>query len=911
MKDTDTTAIRTIAELLSFQAGSRPEAPALIAPEGGTLSYGALEQEVLRLAGALAGATGTPATSTPTRYGIVFPNGIDMAVLLLAMTTHGVAVPFNPTMTFPEFVAQFSATQIDALVLPRDAQEDAVKAAQHLSLPIVWVSADRQIATEEAAHPSLRPALPSQTALILMTSGSTGKPKIVPLSQRNVCCSAFDVARSVDLTPEDKCLVMWEQFHIGGLVDLLLAPLAAGSSLVVAGSFEAQQFFTLQRAHEATWFQGVPTTLAELELHASRQDLTSPLMGLRFLRCVAAALSPAQQEKLEARFHVPIVRTLGMTEAGPLITSTQLPPAADKPGSVGQSAGPDVAILSPEGEALAPGQTGQIAVRGENVFDGYEENDAANDAAFVGDWFLTGDLGYFDEDGFLFLTGRAKELINRGGEKISPNEVDDVLTAHPGVRQAASFALPHTRLGEDIHCAVTRAPDGDIADLRAFLATRLAPHKIPRQIIVLDDLPKTPVGKIDRQRLAALAAESNNDKPQDARGPETPLEKLIAEIWMRELSLESLNVDDEFASLDGDSLSAVRIMVALETALDASMPDDVVENFTTVREIAERLAEHGLEPQGAQDNAGADQITQAVLSEQIVFSGDFEDARKLISEVKGRSDLKLKLDFIVTHLAPAEVLPHVERLEALDLDETHKSLGFLERFRMKSEFTERLKNTRKYLDLSPNISRWQRKELLPSALFYGDPTIPAETKTLIVGFTGNRMRLSMPTYRFLAGMDVERSDLLTFLDHSQRLFFHGVPGIGDDLSAIADFVTGFVRDHGYQRVIGVGVSGGSLAILHVGFGANFDAAVSVDPASLTKHPEWHPEFARLGATHDPDKLRIKIIYGRRRRHKHHADMVGELIPHAERIRYPHAGKNILPEAQDRGEFVSLWKTWTS
>ena len=193
---------------------------------------------------------------------------------------------------------------------------------------------------------------------------------------------------------------------------------------------------------------------------------------------------------------VSTVTTLGMTEAAPLITTTALVTKDEKPGSVGRSAGPEVTILSDAGGALPVATTGQVAIRGENVFAGYEGDPEANAAAFVEGWFLTGDLGYLDDEGDLFLTGRAKEMVNRGGEKISPNEVDDALMAHPAVREAASFAVPHGTLGEDIACAIATA-DGETPDLdalRRFLATRLAKHKIPARIDVLPELPRNPVG---------------------------------------------------------------------------------------------------------------------------------------------------------------------------------------------------------------------------------------------------------------------------------------------------------------------------------------------------------------------------------------------------------------------------------
>jgi len=454
-----TDELRTITDVLDAQADAQPNAPALIGTNGEVLSYRELRNETQALASTLC-AHG-PQTNG-LRVGVVMPNGLDISVVLLAAARHGIAVPFNPAQTAVEFEAQFTATAVHCVLVPANAQSPARDAAAALSIPVIELSAGRRLDATLPPAQTPRPANSEDIALILMTSGSTGTPKIVPLTHRNLCRSALDVARSLSLTPQDRCLVMWEQFHIGGLVDLLLAPLTAGSSIVAAGSFDAEKFFDLQAEHSATWFQGVPTSLAALLHVAQQRGVTAPLPHLRFLRSVAAALSPAVLEKLRQQFQVPVVRTLGMTEAAPLITTTSLSGADDKPGSVGKSAGPDVQILSEAGVVLASGQTGQVAIKGENVFAGYEGDTAANQAAFLDGWFLTGDLGYLDNDGDLFLTGRAKEMINRGGEKISPNEVDDALGAYSAVREAASFAVPHGTLGEDIACAIA------VADAQTF-----------------------------------------------------------------------------------------------------------------------------------------------------------------------------------------------------------------------------------------------------------------------------------------------------------------------------------------------------------------------------------------------------------------------------------------------------------
>lgn len=902
-----TEQLRTIPDILIAQADAHPTAPALIATDGTVLSYAELNNETQALSLALS-AHG-PKTGR-MRLGVVMPNGLDISVVLLAAARQGIAVPFNPAQTAVEFEAQFTATAVDCVLVPAGAQPAALDAASALSIPVITLSAARSVEAVSPVAQNPEAVHADETALILMTSGSTGTPKIVPLSHRNLCRSALDVAGSLALTRSDKCLVMWEQFHIGGLVDLLLAPLAAGSSIVAAGSFDANRFFELQASHKATWFQGVPTSLMALLHLAEQRDIATPLPHLRFLRSVAAALPTAALQNLRHKFQVPVVRTLGMTEAAPLITTTSLTGTDDKPGSVGKSAGPDVQILSESGAVLATGETGQVAIKGENVFAGYEGDVTANEAAFLDGWFLTGDLGYLDGDGDLFLTGRAKEMINRGGEKISPNEVDDALSAYPDVQMAASFALSHGTLGEDIACAIAVAdPQAfNVVDLRHFLATRLAKHKIPARIDVLPDLPRNPVGKIDKQALAARSATSQPRRIDDT--PLTPLQELVSDIWKRELSLVQVGLDDDFASVDGDSLSAVRILVELETVFGETIPNEIVENFATVRGIAAGLETHGLDIAKAGVGIKSEATTnQSALSEQYIFSGDMDEARTLIEQTSGRADLRLKLDYIVAHLDPASVAQILASLQNVSAGKTHDQTGMIERLGMRMELGSQLASFRRFLPEATADQTWQREILAPGALLYTDRSHPATGKSLIVGFSGNRMRLLMPTFRFLNEFNPKTCDVLLMIDHTRNLFFNGLSSFGDNPAAVAAKLEQFAAQQGYKRLIGIGTSGGSLAALHIGISAGFDVVASVAPASIARHSEWAPLFDEITARHDPDTMPIRIVYGKRASQRANADEIAYYLPFAEQIRYPYASKRIFSEAQDRGDLKTLLVKW--
>ncbi len=578
----------SIPGLLRNQASLRPEAPALETADGRVVTYAALLDRVARVASSLAAALPHVEGRRP-RIGMVLPNGLDMAATLLGVTAAGAALPFNPACTFAEFDAYFRETGIDALLVGADEQGPAATVAASLGLPLLRLDAGGGIAGVSPAAAAFAPPAPDDVALVLLTSGSTGRAKRVPLTHRNVCASAADVSRSMDLAPGDRCLSMWEQYHVGGLVDLLLAPLASGGTVICTSGFDAAGFFRLLPVVRPTWFQVVPTTLHELVVYAGRNGIRPQPHTLRLLRSVAAALPARVMQEAEALFGVPVIQTFGMTEAGPLITSTRLPPAVRKPGSVGGSCGPEVRIVGPAGETLGAGEAGEVGVRGPNVFAGYENDAATNEAQFRSGWFHTGDIGYLDADGDLFLTGRIKQLINRGGEKVNPQEVDDALLAHPAVAEAASFPVPHPTLGEDVAAAVVLRASGaaSAGDIRQFLNGRLAAFKIPHAVRIVEQLPRNSVGKIDRIALSKAWQAG----PVGTSDPVDDVEERLSRIWAAELNREAVPPEADFFEVGGDSLAAVRVFLAVEAAFGRPLPESAMADITTVREMAKLLRE--------------------------------------------------------------------------------------------------------------------------------------------------------------------------------------------------------------------------------------------------------------------------------------------------------------------------------
>ena len=489
----------TVAALLApHDAG-----PALITVSDESIDHTALHDRVELLAEGLRRAGLTPGD----RIAIVLPNGPEMALVLLAAMSVGCAAPLNPKYRQDEF--RFYLDDLRAAAVVTDGQTPAALAAAPKATLVIAVHGDGlsiDLAGRAGSADGSVAARPTadDEALVLHTSGTTSRPKIVPLRQRNLARSARNIAASLHLTAADRSLTVMPLFHIHGIMAGLLAPLSAGGSVVCPPGFDAFKFHRWLDDLRPTYYTAVPT-MHQMVLARSPQPRPT---SLRFVRSSSAALPRPVFDGLSDLFGVPVVECYGMTEASHQMTCNPLPPGVVKPGSVGVATGIEVAILDPESNQLPPGERGEVAIRGATVVDGYENNDAANEAAFTAGWFRTGDEGMLDDEGYLFLTGRLKEQINRGGEKISPLEIDEVLLRHPAIAEAVTFAIPHDTLGEEIGAAVVLADGHDATEreLRTYLRGRLAAFKVPKQIVFVAEIPKGATGKIQRIGLAERLA---------------------------------------------------------------------------------------------------------------------------------------------------------------------------------------------------------------------------------------------------------------------------------------------------------------------------------------------------------------------------------------------------------------------
>jgi acyl-CoA synthetase (AMP-forming)/AMP-acid ligase II len=490
-------------------AAGQEDAPAILAPEQRPLTHGALRSLMRRTGEALA----EHGIGRGDRVAMVLPNGPHMATAFLAVSAFATTAPLNPAYREDELDFYLKDINAKAILVSAEDNGPAVAVAHRLGITVLRVSADETApaGTFTIEGPTVgapiapRIAQDEDTALLLHTSGTTSRPKLVPLSHANVSASAKNIGAILALTAHDRCLNIMPLFHIHGLIAAVRASLAAGGSVYCTPGFNALRFFTWLGEAGATWYTAVPTMHQAILSRAQRNAATIVAHRLRLIRSSSSSLPPQVMAELEGAFSCPVVESYGMTEASHQMTSNPLPPRVRKPGSVGVAAGPEVAIMAEDGRMMPADEVGEIVIRGGNVTRGYEANPEANAKAFAFGWFHTGDQGTLDGEGYVRVTGRLKEIINRGGEKISPREVDEVIMDHPAVAQAITFAMPHAMLGEEVAAAVVLR-EGQAAserDIRDFVAARLADFKVPRKVIILDEIPKGATGKLQRIGLAA------------------------------------------------------------------------------------------------------------------------------------------------------------------------------------------------------------------------------------------------------------------------------------------------------------------------------------------------------------------------------------------------------------------------
>lgn len=587
-----------IADVLRAQAEARPDAPAILAPDEAALSYAQLMQWIERAAIELR-AAGVRPTS---RVAVMTRPGPENALTTLAVMCSAGCLPLSPETGADDLAISLREAGVDFILTDEstDRPEDRPEIPHGFRVLVVHRPREGRLGDlritplDRVVLPTLAAPLFNQSdaiALLLHTSGTTARPKRVPLSQRNVLFSARANARCFEIGPGDRCLNVLPLLHIGGLVHGLLSTLVSGGSVVCPRGFDAGRFFELVAAFNPTWYTGTPTIHLALLHFLDDYRRLAPGHCFRFLRSASAPMPLSLIERLEEAYGAPLIEGYGMTEAG-RITCNPLPPGQRKPGSVGRAVALDVRVVNQEGFDLPVGQLGEVVVRGPSVTSGYLDDLEANTAAFRGGWFHTGDLGHFDADGYLFLSGRIKELVNRGGKKIAPREIEAALLGLPSVREAAAFGVPHASLGEDLMAAVVVAPgatvDGEV--LRRELLTRLTRHKVPSAIVVVERLPRGHTGKVQRSDLQEALA-SSLSRPSDLF--ETAEEATIARVFGEVLEIGGVRRDDNFFLLGGDSLSAARVVARLERELGfepALLGVHLIFEFPTVATLAAELA---------------------------------------------------------------------------------------------------------------------------------------------------------------------------------------------------------------------------------------------------------------------------------------------------------------------------------
>ena len=606
----------SISELLAANARQWPGAVAVAAPGRPAATY----RDLVSNAGAIAATLSAMGVRRADRVAVVLPNGPEMATAFLGVSMAAICAPLNPAYRESEFDFFLADLGARALIVPPNGAAEARAAAGARGISILEAApasggdapAGGLRLTGELGAPAAAadPERPEDVALILYTSGMTSRPKAVPLTHRAIATSAHNIASALRLDAGDRALNVMPLFHAHGLIIAVLSSLTAGGSVVCAPGFSADEFFAWIQEYRPTWYTAAPTIHhAVVEVAGAHREILRRT-PLRFIRSSAAFLPPTVKAGLEREFRCPVIEAYGMTECTQ-ITSSPLEDGLRRAGTVGVPAGPEVAIRDESGNRLPPGQAGEVVVRGPAVMRGYEGSPTSAQALADG-WFPTGDLGLLSSDGYLSLTGRLKDIINRGGEKLSPSEVDEVLMDHPAVSQAVAFGVPHPTLGEDIVAAVVlRAPGAATEkELREFTASRLTGSKVPREILIVADIPKGPTGKL---RRAGLAEALGIASPAGARGSGSPhaaaeqesVGRRVAEIWSELLGVEKIEADGNFFRLGGDSILASRLVARVRKEFRVELPLRVLFETPTLADVTAVIERGRREPRPAGPLPGA------------------------------------------------------------------------------------------------------------------------------------------------------------------------------------------------------------------------------------------------------------------------------------------------------------------
>ncbi|MDI1292739.1 MAG: non-ribosomal peptide synthetase [Methylobacter sp.] len=590
---------QSLIQLFSYWASCAPNKEAIIAPARLPLTY----KNLLTLSQHIREQLNLLGLGSGSRIASILPNSPEAAVAFLAVSSCASFAPLNPICTDAELERYLSDLKPNALIILSNSNSATrILIAQRLNIPVIKLIPEL---SQGAGSFSLRgdtglPAMNSgfasaaDIALMLYTSGSTAKAKLVPILQQAICQTCINVAEFIELTEQDCCLNALPLFHVHGLISGVLLPLAAGGCCVCISEFQAETFVAYLQAYDPTWYPASPTVHRMILEQIKKTPGFHRNPSLRFIRSGSAPLAVSLINELENILGVPVIEPYGMTEVVH-ISSNPMPPGIRKQGSVGISYGHcKISVIDDRGQNVLSMTEGEVAVQGPTVIGAYIDNDAANRDSFCAQGFRTGDLGYLDEDGYLFITGRIKEIINRGGEKISPYEVDQVLLAHPAIKEAVTFPVAHATLGENVAAAVvlTEKNQVEAEALRHYIRQKLAEFKVPYRIVISDHLPKGPTGKVQRHKMATyfaaqLSAQESRFNQNEL--PATELQEKLLTMWRELLNIESIGIHANFLALGGNSLLAMQFIAQVNTQFQVDFPLQLLFEAATVAELSAHL----------------------------------------------------------------------------------------------------------------------------------------------------------------------------------------------------------------------------------------------------------------------------------------------------------------------------------
>lgn len=590
-----TSARSTIVDVLGEHVTRDQNAVAIVWSQTGALSFGDLARNI-RQVGLQFRAAGIGSTS---RVGIALPRGLEAAILSIAVCCSAILVPLNPNLAVDELQEELKSLRLDALIVAQGEHPTWLSAAGDTCGLFAIASFDEGpvdiVLRQErgVGRPRGASVLSAHSwAAIFKTSGTTGTSKRVPVTHGNLLAMSAKMQRWLELTSADRSACIMPIYYNAGFKATLLVPLLIGCSVALPASTASRDFEQWLGELRPTWLTASPAFLQSLVEKLRDRPVgearSSGETSLRFVLSTSSYLPPATAAELQTLLRRPVVEFYGLCEAG-MITGPVLPPAKPRLGTVGRIPYGELAIQDGAGLFLSTGQTGNVVVRGPSVTPGYIVDDIDNAPSGLQDgWLTTGDIGAVGADGLLTIIGRHKEIINRGGEKVSPYQVERALLANPAVREAAVFSVPHPRLGENVGAAVVlhASASATSRELLEFIYSRVAHYEMPRRIHIVESLPVGATGKIQRSQLSKMF----DNRERHGEAPVAPLEVLIAEIWQRLLKLADIGMDEDFFELGGDSLQATEMLLELEQATHHRIEPSDVRVLLTIRHLAEVLA---------------------------------------------------------------------------------------------------------------------------------------------------------------------------------------------------------------------------------------------------------------------------------------------------------------------------------